>query len=395
MTVTPDTEQHRAAPTAAHDRLLITLAIIALAISIAMSIAGEVLHIVVPLVLVLVVVALGFSLRIVLRLRARRSAALSNQRVMNAVSYVGLGLSLFAAVTQLIVVLPMTTVEKIAADLALHLVSFVVLLVLTSPARTVGWRTMLGIGLASFLAVSALARGVGVPVAAVVGVYSDFFTTFFAPFSEEVLKALPILLVLLPALRNAGRRPTAVDFALVGLASGTGFAIIENASFGRVLTGAATPLIVLYPSMSHTTPFLQGVILNVGGHAVWTSLIGLGLGFGLLYRRRFRFAWIAIPATFAIALLEHCVDNAGDPPVILELLTANGLASPVLLTLGVIALTVLEAGVAHPMALLRNPRELVRLGREGLILRRPTVATRMSLAASRELAGTRVEKAAR
>jgi RsiW-degrading membrane proteinase PrsW (M82 family) len=395
MSVTPDTEQHRAAPTAAHDRLLITLAVIALAISVAMAIAGEVLHIVVPLVLVLVIVALGFSLRIVLRLRARRSAALSNQRVLNVVSWAGLGLSVFAAVVQLIAVLPLTTLGKVVEDSLLHLVTIAILLVLTSPARTVGWRTLLGIGLASFLGVSALARAVGTPVAAVVGVYSDFFSSIYAPFTEEVLKALPILLVLLPALRNGRRRPTAVDFALVGLASGTGYAIIENASFGRVLSGAVTPLVVIYPTMTHGTPFLQGVILNVAGHAVWTAFIGLGLGFGLLYRRRFRFAWVAIPATFLTALLEHCVINAGDPPAFLETLIANGNATPILLTLGVIAFTIIEAGVLHPLELLRHPRELLQLGREGIYLRRGTVDTRMTLAATRELGGTRVEKAER
>lgn len=394
MTTTPTASEDRAAPTPAHDRLLITLAIVALAISIAMAIAGEVLHVAVPLVLVLVIVALGFGLRIVLRMQARRSAALSNQRVMNAVSYVGLGLSAFAAVTQLIVVLPLTSVGKVVADSLLHLVTIAILLVLTSPARTVGWRTLLGIGLASFLAVSALARGVGVPVAAVVGVYSEFFRDFYAPLTEEVLKALPILLVLIPALRNGRRRPTAVDFALVGLASGTGFAIIENASYGRVLSGAVTPLVVLYPAMTHGTPFLQAVVLNFAGHAVWTALVGLGLGFGLLYRRRFRFAWIAIPATFGITLLEHCVVNSSDPPAILELLTANGTATPVLLTLGVLALTVIEAGVPNPLELFRNPRELIRLGREGLYLRRSTVVTRTSLAATRERAGSRPGKAA-
>ena len=288
-----------------------------------------------------------------------------------------------------------TTILKVAEDTGLHLVTIVILLVLSSPARTVGWRTLLGVGLASFLAVSALARAVGTPVAAVFGVYSDFFSSIYAPFTEEVLKTLPILLVLLPALRNSRRRPTAVDFALVGLASGTGFAIIENAEFGRVLSGAVTPLVVIYPTMTHGTPFLQGVILNVAGHAVWTALIGLGMGFGLLYRRRFRFAWVAIPATFLLALLEHCVINAGDPPVFLETLVANGNATPVLLTLGVIVFAFIEAGVRHPLALLRNPRELLRIGREGLYLRRPIVITRTSLAASRERAGLRPGKAGR
>lgn len=96
MTVTPNAEKARAALSPSHDRLLITLAILALAISVALAIAGDVLHVAVPLVLVLVIVALGFALRIVLRLRASGWPALSNPRVLNVVSYVGLGLSLFA-----------------------------------------------------------------------------------------------------------------------------------------------------------------------------------------------------------------------------------------------------------------------------------------------------------
>ena len=46
-----------------------------------------------------------------------------------------------------------------------------------------------------------------------------------------------------------------------------------------------------------------------GGHIVYTALVALGLAVGLLYGRRFRWAWLAMPVTFVVVVLEHMIVN--------------------------------------------------------------------------------------
>src|SRR6185503_6935677 len=48
----------------------------------------------------------------------------------------------------------------------------------------------------------------------------------------------------------------------------------------------------------------------------YTGVVGLGLGIGVLYRRRWRFAWLAVPGGYFVAFAENASWNgkalAGD-----------------------------------------------------------------------------------
>lgn len=113
------------------------------------------------------------------------------------------------------------------------------------PVRTYTWRVYLGAGLAGFLADSALVRLTGPAAEDVI---------------EALLSALVVVLVVVLATRRRDVRPSALDLTLLGLWAGAGWHLLD------------------------------------------TGIVGLGLGIGVLYRRRWRLAWTAAPAALVLAL---------------------------------------------------------------------------------------------
>lgn len=252
----------------------------------------------------------------------------------------GLVVSGSAAVATVVVALGSGPGEpgRFVLDLVAQGWTVLLLLAVAAPVRTLGWQPLLAVGLAGFVGLPAMARALGSPVVEARGVDDVVATSVWVPVTEEVVKVLPVLLVAALALRVRTGRPAALDLTLLGAVSGAGFALYENLQFGRATADptAVPPLSLLVPSLD---PVAAGY---VAGHQVWSALLAAGLGFGLLYRRRFRLAWTAIPVTFAVVVLEHGVLNASAPDGFLLALVAHGLLSPALLLLAVAALAVLE-----------------------------------------------------
>jgi RsiW-degrading membrane proteinase PrsW (M82 family) len=250
--------------------------------------------------------------------------------------------------------------------------------------RTVGWRELLGVGLAGFLVVPVLARMVGVPVYSALGSSSLFAVAVWAPFTEEFLKAIPVLIFLLVAVRNLNSRPSAVDISLLGAWAGSAFALFENAQNGidQVNWGVALPFTAIFPTIS--TSQALGFTVFAAGHTIWSAFVGAGLGFGVLYFRRFRFAWIAIPVTFLLAFIEHfqfnasTIQGAGGAAVLVKLLSQlsfGGLLSAIILVLGLGVLVWFERRGLHGRS------KYV----EGILLNPTVVAVRRHLFATAQL----------
>ncbi len=358
-----------------HDIPLLVLGGATAVIAIAIAVAEAVHALPSGLAVILVIAATSITLRVLFRLRARRSADPSAAVVANIISLVLLGLSALFAIVDLEVALQshgFTYLGDFWLDLGQHLWSLLVVLAIAIPARTMGWRSILGMLLVGLLGVSTLSLLVGNPVVSALGAYDDRAVALWVPFTEELFKALPVALFALLAARNLRARPSALDFGLLGFASGTGFALIENVDFGRV-DGSVTdalPFSVLFPSI-----FTQSVgdqTQLVAGHAVWTGLIGLAIGVGVLYSRRFRFAWVAIPVAFLISFAEHGLVNADQPPVFAVELTADGRLSPTLLIVSLIALAWFEH---RPLTSVRGLRAGVLLERAPLAAHRAALAT--------------------
>ncbi len=287
---------------------------------------------------------------------AKRSAdSAARARVSRIISDVGLAVAAVAIVASLPVVTRNGGFGTYIDSLFQHLWSLALLTAVALPVRTLTWRAYLGAGFTGYLAVTQLARLVGRPVVESLGLRL-FPVAIFVPVTEELIKAIPVLAVAVLAARRMRQRPSALDCALLGAWVGAGYAVYENSQFGRVGgSWSALPVSWLFPSdaVSHSA----GTSYFVAGHLVWSALTGLGIGVAVLYRRRYRLAWLAIPVTFAVAILEHAESDAlslspfGPEPVgdrILQILTLNGLLSLLLLLAGIALILAVERRAVQP-----------------------------------------------
>ncbi|MGV3758676.1 MAG: PrsW family glutamic-type intramembrane protease [Actinomycetota bacterium] len=131
------------------------------------------------------------------------------------------------------------------------------------------------------------------------GVQDVWQLTVAVPVIEELVKLAPLAVVLLVfrRQRDAGT-PGAVDLAVLGVAAGSGFGMHEDALWARVSSsGFDTPLSWAFPTM-HTE------VGTVAGHAVWTGLVGLALGFWATHRDR-RITALVPLAALALVTFDH------------------------------------------------------------------------------------------
>ncbi len=332
-------------PTARGDRRLALAAAAVIAVSVLVVIARALKLLPAAVATGVVLGGVLIGLRILMIFSARSAGTATRARVLTIVATVGLAISAVTVVASLPHLTSTGGTGKFVGDLAAHLWCVALLLLAAATVRTTGWRVLLGIGFAGFLGVSALARFVGTPLVNHLGVNSLFATAVYVPVTEELLKALPVVVIVFFALRRREARPSALDAALLGAVSGAGFALYENALYGR--GGAAwsvdAPFSLLLPTERKGSIGTETYI--AGGHLVYTALIGLGIGITAYYRGRLRFAALAAPIAVIDVLAEHICGNAlvlvnaqGKEPLverILSPLTLGGRLSSILLVGGV------------------------------------------------------------
>jgi RsiW-degrading membrane proteinase PrsW (M82 family) len=337
---------------AADDRRLAVVAGTGIAISVAAG-AARLLHLLPAggaAAIVLVGVAVG--LRVALIYVSRSASSAARARIVTMVSTVGLALSAVAVLALLPHLTKHGGFSKFSADTFGQLWALAVLTIVAGPARTIGWRGLVGAGLAGFLAVTALARVVGRPIVNHFGVTSLPAVAGLVPLTEELFKLLPVVLVVLIAVRRTRARPSALDLVLLGAWSGAGFALSEDASYGRggAEFSSFTPLSWLLPSGTHATVYGSGYYS--AGHLIHSALIALGIGVAVLYRHRMRFARAWLVIAVAVSLGEHALANAisagglthaqADPYLAL---TFRGHLSFVLLLIGSVFLAMREGRI--------------------------------------------------
>ncbi|QGG94428.1 PrsW family glutamic-type intramembrane protease [Actinomarinicola tropica] len=234
------------------------------------------------------------------------------------------------------------------------------LLALSYLARSRSLLNVLGAAMGGFFTAMWISLTVGGRTAEWLGAYDPWQLSFAVPVIEEVAKVVPLLIVILAWRGRPDGSPGAVDLAILGVASGAGFAFHEDALWSRVSgSGFDTPLGWVLPT-AHTD---AGI---VAGHAGWTGMVGLALGIWVVNRRR---RWTALlpVAALALAIADHGLWNdpvlRGDWRAVL----LDGWLPVVLFLVGTAVALVIETRRVHRATggattrLARNlPRLLVR-----------------------------------
>lgn len=255
-------------------------------------------------------------------------------------------------------------------------------------------------------AVSALALGLGVTTALVVGAGhalngAGIDTTEgignwgVIPVVEEAIKLAPVAIVAWLYARRRRFEPNPSDWLMLGCAAGAGFAIIENYQLVLNSSGIARDMARQYGP--HLGPiYLVPAWGSAGyvGHAAATGAVAAGYGLGLEMRARGKTWWAAVPAVCAgWIVLEHALVNlyvgtGSDAALVL----GNGRLTPWLFA-GLVAAVVVLDVARHRATLARSAalRRRVAMCRAALLRTTPPVpksraiAVRLWLAELREV----------
>ncbi len=126
------------------------------------------------------------------------------------------------------------------------------------------------------------------------------FIPVLQPILEEILKILPVLILLLRGRNFSALTLGATDVFLLGVASGAGFAYAEDAF---VHAAAWQTQIVWLPA----TEVVNGRM--VAGHAIWTGLAAASLGLALMQKQHKSALLLVAPLGFVWALIDHITYN--------------------------------------------------------------------------------------
>ena len=176
---------------------------------------------------------------------------------------------------------------------------FVPILVLVLASIGLRFRSsvqVLGAALGGFFTCTWIAYHGGQWVKDLMGETDPWRLVVAVPVLEEISKAL-LLVLIVWTWRNKTRSPGILDMGLAGMAVGAGFGFHEDAVWGRVSgSGLDGTIGWLLPSTHSDTGL-------VGGHLVWTGLVGLALGVALT--RRKLWTWFVPVAALGLVILDH------------------------------------------------------------------------------------------
>ena len=127
---------------------------------------------------------------------------------------------------------------------------------------------------------------------------------FVVPPIEELLKIAPVLFVLWRGRKSLTRTFGVTDVMLLAAASGAGFGMVEDA-YIRHNSG--------WPAQLDWLPLTEitgGRV--IAGHAIWTTLAGVTLGFALLLKNRSKLAAVGLGASGLVwSVFDHIANNFG------------------------------------------------------------------------------------
>ncbi|MEP7159072.1 MAG: PrsW family glutamic-type intramembrane protease [Chloroflexota bacterium] len=233
------------------------------------------------------------------------------------------------------------------------------LVLLASLTRTIGVITVARVFVLGALAMAIMLLIAG-PLA---GLARDPSTTV-DPIAEELLKLIPLVLLLWQGRRLSIWQLGATDILLIAVAAGAGFAVVEDA-YIRMNEGWGDTLPFL-PTTEIYEDRIRGSRI-IPGHAIWTGLAGVTIGVAWLVAH-IRPVLVVAPLGFAIALADHIASNSGhalpELAVLVIILFVTGVVGVVALDLFVLrrklpAVPELDAAISRPGPLTARWRRLL------------------------------------
>jgi len=257
----------------------------------------------------IVIIGAAIGLKVALTYASRSASSAARTRVMNLVSTIGLAISVATVIASMPRITKAGGVHVFLLDFLAQFWTLALLWIVAGPVRTIGWRAFVGAWLTGFLGLTALARFVGTPIVDRLGVSSLLGTALWVPITEELIKMLPVILVLVMAMRRPRARPSVLDVVLLAAATSAGFNIYESATFGRgAFSLSSNPgLSLLVPGLFRGSAY--GWTMMQTGHLVHTALLALSAAFTLMYPKQFARRWIVPTVAIAAVLIEHCSQN--------------------------------------------------------------------------------------
>ncbi len=240
-----------------------------------------------------------------------------------------------------------------------HAYVLIWLLVITALGRTLPLRVLAAAFFVGVFPSMAVSLAIGYPFADMLGTSNPWFKAVLVPVLEESVKALPILLFFWFLARRGTWQPSMSDGLLLGFLVGAGFALHEDAMYGRSFGGgfALSDLAIIFPTIDDER--LIGVGRAFGFyHAQWTALLGLSIGAAFFFRQRFRLSWLIPVAALAVIWLDHgrvnfvfdILQRGSATSGVLRALVLDGRLPVYLLLAGIVAAVVAEVWVLRRMA---------------------------------------------
>lgn len=198
--------------------------------------------------------------------------------------------------------------------------------VVTATTRTVSFLEIARWWFVGFLAAVAIVYVIVKPLTWVVD-EGNLLSAGIVPVVEELAKLAPLVVWVILG-RRRGVEASVTDLAILGFAVGAGFAFHEDALRMRVVSDGVDMSVwgLLFPT------FVRDALFVVG-HAGWTMLAALGLGFFFVHQGK-RLVWLAPVFTVGVAIADHAGANyRGDDTWIRSALLDGNLAAVLLLGL--------------------------------------------------------------
>ena len=241
--------------------------------------------------------------------------------------------------------------RRVIVNLAVHGYVLCWLLVATVTVRSIGSRDVLIAWLMGTFLVPTLVFVPGLPILDWLGAGSWALDVFWAPVLEETALLLAVGLLAWRTSRRAhrtGRSAGLADLIVLGWAVGSGFAVLEDSLYGRVLASrpgdtfveafGTTPYGALFPTFVDSVPGIYTY------HAAHAAYFGAAVGIVILLRRRVGWIVWLLPAAWLYATVEHGLANhmLQEGPNAMRYLVADGHAVAWMLLLAVPAAIVWE-----------------------------------------------------